>query len=81
MSRTRDRDEGALIERELFSAVVAVRERTPVIALIDAGNELAAALDRGTVSEPSIEQLVQAWERALFAVARGFDHQSGERRA
>jgi hypothetical protein len=81
MSQSGDFDERALIGRAPFSEMVAVRERTPVLALMDAGNDLAAALDRGAVSEQSVEQLVRAWERALFAVARDFGHETGEARA
>jgi hypothetical protein len=80
MSRIGDFNE-PLIRRELSSAMVAARERTPVLALMDAGNDLATALDCGAADEPSIQQLVQAWERALFAVAREFDHQPGDGRA
>jgi hypothetical protein len=80
MTRTQDPNEGAPVGREPSSRVVLVRERTPVLALMDAGNELAAALDSGAVSEQSIEPLPQAWERALFAVARDFDGQPEEAR-
>jgi hypothetical protein len=48
---------------------------------MDAGNDLATALDCGAAGEQSIQQLVQTWERALFAVAREFDHQPGDGRA
>jgi hypothetical protein len=81
MSEINSSVEEARIVRELSSAMVAVRERTPVLALIDAGNDLAAALDCGAAGEQSTEQLVQAWERALFGVARDFDGQFGEGRA
>ncbi len=81
MSQIGDVDERARIGRELSGEVVAVRARAPVLALMDAGNDLAAALDRGAAGPESVEQLVRAWECALFAVARDFDRAAGEGRA
>ena len=81
MSQIHDFTRPALAKGERSREVVAVGEHSAVLALMEAGNDLATALDHGGATERPIGQLVQAWERALFAVARDFDHQSGEGRA